>query len=303
MKIPAYFSAAYAPSSERLLARLQTTADMLDRLGLVDIIAPPQAVAANKLHGLHSPEYLEGFLRGEEPHASRQGIRWSPEVRDAALWMLGGQLVAAGHALQSGIAMNIARGFHHAVPQAGSGYCPLNGLALVAHAMPDRKVFVLDCDEHGGNGTAEFSELLDNLYTASIFGTRFGFLSGVRAWGFEVRTRETGYDRYREALAEAEHLLRSVMPDLLIYQAGADCHEKDPKNRVGLTTRQMFDRDLTVFRMARRLHIPTLFVVAGGYQDSRQVARLNANTVRAARHAWSELPLLRNLRPGTQTIV
>ena len=45
-------------------------------------------------------------------------------------------------------------------------------------------------------------------------------------------------------------------------------------------------RDLSVFRMARARGIPIVFVVAGGYQQAQRVARLNANTVRAARHAW-----------------
>jgi len=71
------------------------------------------------------------------------------------------------------------------VPSRGSGFCPINGLALVALRMPRLRTFVVDCDERGDNGTEEFAARLPNLYTASIFGTRFGCLGGERSWANE----------------------------------------------------------------------------------------------------------------------
>lgn len=91
----------------------------------------------------------------------------------------------------------------------------------------------------------------------------------------------------RPLLVEKMALGESHRPDLLLYQAGADGHVDDPRSLVGLSTRQWFERDLTVFRIARSRGIPLVFVVAGGYQDAERVARLNANTVRAARRVWS----------------
>lgn len=286
MRIPAFFRPEYAPVDEPSLARLGTAASKLARLGLVELIAP-EPIAPERLAGLHDEEYSRAFLSGEEPMASRHGIRWSPRVRDATLAMLGGQLAAADTALREGIAMNIARGFHHATPEAGSGFCPLNGLALVAHAHPELRVMVIDCDEHGGNGTEEFAARMSNLYNVSIFGTRFGCRGGLRSWAFQVRVREDGFDRYLDALRRAEALVDAHRPDLLLYQAGADCHENDPKSLARLSAQQLFERDLAVFRIARTRRIPILFVVAGGYQHAERVARLNANTVRAARWVWS----------------
>lgn len=285
MRIAAFFDDRYAPAEEPLFARLGTTASKLERLGLVELRAPA-ALPMPQLRGLHDDAYLDAFLSGEEPMASRQGIRWSPRIRDATLAMLGGQLSGAEEALRSGIAMNIARGFHHAVHASGSGFCPLNGLALLAHAWPQRRVMVIDCDEHGGNGTEEFAERLPNLYNVSVFGTRFGCRGGTRSWAFMVRARSDGFELYLEALREAEILVDTHRPDLLVYQAGADCHEDDPKSLTGLTTAQLFERDVAVFRIARQRSIPILFVVAGGYQGADRVARLNANTVRAARWVW-----------------
>lgn len=290
MRIPAFYSEAYAPDEEPLLARLRTTRDRLRRLDLIELSAPPD-LDVSLLSGLHDSRYLRGFLDGVEPFASRQGIRWSPRVRDASLAMLAGQLAGARSCLIHGrrIAMNIARGFHHAHPFGGSGFCALNGLALIAHAMPDVRVLVIDCDEHGGNGTEEFAALLPNLFAVSIFGTRFGCRGGLRSWAYPV-SRVEGYARYAGVLEEVSGIVDSLRPDLIVYQAGVDCHERDPKSRLRLKTRELFARDLAVFRIARAHGIPLLFVVAGGYQSAEDVARLNCNTVRAARYVFADTP-------------
>lgn len=289
-RVTAFYEPAYAPGHSPLLARLGVGAALLDRLGLVDLVAPPP-LPAEALSGLHAPDYLDAFLQGREPMASSQGIAWAPAVRDATLAMLAGQLAGARHALRHGIAMNLARGFHHAVYERGSGYCALNGLALVAHRFPDKRVFVIDCDEHGGNGTEEFAARMPNLFTASIFGTRFGCYGGVRSWAYKVNVARRGFAEYLFVLGQVRALLAEVRPDLVIYQAGADCHRDDPKSQAGLSTAELFFRDLAVFAMVRDLGIPVLFVLAGGYQKAEKVARLNANTVRAARRVYRELLL------------
>ncbi len=283
MRVRVFFSADYAPAGIPSLARLGVAAAEFERQGLADIRAPAP-LDVDVLRGLHDEAYLQAFLRGREPLASSQGIAWSPAMRDATLAMLAGQIEAARHALAHGMAMNLARGFHHAVYERGSGFCPINGLALVAHAMPDQRVFVVDCDEHGGNGTEEYAARLPNLFNASIFGTRFGCVGHARSWAFEVRVPRDGFAAYAAALKRIEQRLERERPDLVLYQAGADCHVGDPKSRACLSTRRMLERDLRVFRMVRRLGLPIVVVVAGGYQRASAVARLNAQTLRAARH-------------------
>ncbi|MBX3725331.1 MAG: hypothetical protein KF823_05385 [Xanthomonadales bacterium] len=282
--IPGFFAQAYAPATVPSLARLAVAAARMRRLGLV-AFQEPAPLPPELLRGLHADHYIDAFLTGSEPLASSQGLPWSPAMRDATLAMLGGQLAAAQHALRHGIALNLARGFHHAVPERGSGYCPVNGLALVAHAMPERRIFVIDCDEHGGDGTEEFAALLPNLYAATVFGTRFGCRGGERAWAWEAKVWRDGFQTYERALAGVFECIDQVRPDLVLYQAGVDCHANDPKGRSGLSTAQLFRRDLFVFSALAERALPVVFVVAGGYQDPVRVARLNCNTVRAARRA------------------
>jgi acetoin utilization deacetylase AcuC-like enzyme len=285
-RLRTYFHPDYAPDDVPSLARLGTAARHLQELGLADIVAPPE-LDRSVLRGLHSERYLDAFEYGTETLASSQGIAWSPRVRDASYAMLAGQLAAVEHALGHGIAMNLARGFHHAVFERGAGFCPLNGLALVAHHHPGLKVFVVDCDEHGGNGTEEYAARLPNLYNASMFGTRFGCVGNARSWPFEVRLARDGRRAHLAALEHIEAHVRATRPDLLLYQAGADSHERDPKSCSGFSARALGERDLRVFAMARRLAIPIVVVVAGGYQDADAIARINATTVRCAVRVFS----------------
>lgn len=280
-RLRVYYRSEYAPSQPFMLARLRALADSLALHPQVEMQAP-QPIALSNLRGLHNEDYLDAFLHGREPLASSQGVSWTPALRDATLAMLGGQLEAAQYAFEHGIAMNVARGFHHACWARGGGFCALNGLALLAHHLPQKKIFVIDCDEHGGDGTEDFCARLPNLYNASVFGTRYGYVGGPRSWAFPVDVRRDGYAVYAAALEQIRSLLAGLRPDLLVYQAGVDCHRDDRKGRAGLSTLHLFRRDRAVFGMARELGLPIVFVVAGGYQDARILARLNRNTVRAA---------------------
>ena len=281
-----FYSPLYAPDGEPLFARLAVAAHELEVADLVDVRPPPPFDRA-LLSGLHAAAYLDAFHRGIEPLASSQGIAWSAQVREAAYAMLAGQVAAVVHARERGIAMNLARGFHHAVFERGSGYCALNGLALIAHVWPAMKVFVIDCDEHGGNGTEEYAARMPNLYNASMFGTRFGCNGHERSWPFEVRLERDGADAHLRALAQIETLLVRHAPDLIVYQAGADSHENDPKSLARFSDRALAERDLAVFGMAHRLRVPVVFVVAGGYQSAADVARVNLATVRSALQVYS----------------
>jgi acetoin utilization deacetylase AcuC-like enzyme len=280
-RVTAFFRPEYAPAAIPSLSRLALAAEVMHDAGLVELVAP-QDLDRAALDGLHDPVYLEAFHRGTEPLGSSQGIAWSEAIRDATYAMLGGQLAAVDHALREGIALNLARGFHHAVRARGAGHCALNGLALVAHARPDLRVLVIDCDEHGGNGTEEFAAELGNLHSVSIFGTRFGCRGGTRSWAFHTPDAGTDFTIYRDALRATREIARDVQPGVILFQAGADCHENDPKSRARLTATQMFERDLAVFGLAADLDVPIVGLLGGGYQDPSAVAQLNANTARAA---------------------
>lgn len=285
MKIPAFYAPSYAPPQVASLQRLAATAAVVGSSGMAEILAPAP-LDPFLLDGLHSQRYVDAFLSGRGPLASSMGLPWTPQLRDAVLAMLGGQIASASSALKHGVAMNIAQGFHHAVFERGSSYCAINGLALLAKCMPDHRIFVIDCDEHGGNGTEEYADRLTNLYNVSIFGTRFGCRGGKRSWAFHVRDRPSGFFTYFDALRTTEALVDIHQPDLIVFQAGSDCHHRDPKSSLKLTLHELYARDFFVFQIAACRRIPIVFVVAGGYQPPARMARLNLSTLKAAHRTF-----------------
>lgn len=78
--------------------------------------------------------------------------------------------------------------------------------------------------------------------------------------------------------------------DLLIVNAGADPHVSDPLGGI-LTTRQMAERDRTVFTQAADMGLLVCVSLAGGYQQDEQgnidpVLRLHDTTFRLATAAF-----------------
>src|SRR5580700_4110664 len=88
----------------------------------------------------------------------------------------GATLAACRAALADGVGVNLAGGTHHAFADAGEGYCVFNDSAIAARAMlaegRARRVVVLDCDVHQGNGTAAILRGDAGAFTFSIHGAR-----------------------------------------------------------------------------------------------------------------------------------
>ncbi len=276
--IPTCFCDDYVvPTRSRSMLKLGYLAQTLASRGLATLV-DPGILDTDLLYKLHDPAYVDAFLNGEKPLAISQNLPWSDMLRSAVLAMQAGQLKAASIAMEHGIAANLANGFHHAKYARGGGFCTFNGLALTARAFPKHRVFVLDCDEHGGNGTEDFTERLPNLHTYSIFGKRFGCIGGPRSVADSLEAGPFNFFAYQQALERAFSTMSDWKPDLVVYQAGVDCHQQDPIGRGFLSASELKERDRLVFEYCRRHSIPVVFTMAGGYHELEQVAELHANT-------------------------
>jgi acetoin utilization deacetylase AcuC-like enzyme len=268
------------------MEKLTAVADVLRKHKMVELI-DPGLIDVEILKKLHNPQYVEAFLAGESAFATIQGFKpWNEQLRDAILSVQAGQLLGAKIALKEGIAANIAQGFHHASYESGAAYCTFNGLALVAKQNPEKRIFVLDCDQHGGDGTAIFTNRLTNLVNFGIFGIRFGCKAGERSLTRYIHPKQGNFDLYREAIFEAFQYASHWEADLIIYQAGMDCHQLDKYGSKWLTTELLYERDRLVFEMAKKMKIPLLFVLAGGYQELDDLVPLHVNTFKAANEIY-----------------
>ena len=283
MKLPLVYHPDYAPDQLAHFGRLRVVAEMAasEDLGQFHF---PQPLTLSDLRGLHDDAYLDAMLSGTLPLASSAYLPWSETLVNACLHMLGGQLLGAQLALAHGRSINLACGFHHAHPNTGGGFCVFNGLALVAHAYPKLTVAVFDCDEHGGDGTEAFAKRMSNLNTFSVFGSRFGVRGGVRSRAFHVPGggSETVNQLYLAVVDQVLDEILALAPDLVVYQAGMDSHEHDPRATLKLNTATLARRDQVVFATFRQAEIPVLGVLAGAYQGPQQVAEMYRNMLLAA---------------------
>jgi len=193
------YAANTPTASMRKLRHVAMAAEAAGLAALVD----PGSIDLDLLRKLHSPKFVDVFLSGAGSLASSQDWKWTPEIREGLLSINAGQIKAAELAFEHGIAANVAQGFHHAGYEKGSAFCTFNGLALVAQEFPKKRIFVLDCDEHGGNGTSEFTERLPNLFNYSICGSHWNFRENDRSVLHHLMPRRQNFAPYQAALKSA----------------------------------------------------------------------------------------------------
>jgi len=222
----------------------------------------------------HDKPFVLDVLNG---HRKNGFGNTSPKVASSLRYTSGAMLTAARYVLTTGqpIAAAPCSGFHHAGYDRAGGFCTFNGLMVTATALraahKNIRVAILDCDMHYGDGTDDIIERLDAK-------------SWVKHW-----TAGAPYVAPRQAADFFEELPEIIEAmadcDIVLYQAGADPHIDDPLGG-WLTTDQLYLRDRTVFAGFKRLGVPVVWNLAGGYQKSPdgsipKVLEIHDNTMRA----------------------
>lgn len=235
--------------------------------GLAIALRPVVPVGVDELAAAHDRAFVENVLasRADNGFGNRR-----PDVARSLHYTNGAMLCAARHALDSGIACAPVSGFHHANYASAGGFCTFNGLMVAATRLfaedKARRVMILDCDMHYGNGTDDIIERL-----------KLGERVENVTFGRWFSTAEQG-ERYLESLGREVQRFKDF--DLVLYQAGADVHVEDPLGGV-LTTEQMRTRDELVFRSAKTAGVALAWNLAGGYQQPlSKVVELHVQTMR-----------------------
>ena len=242
--------------------------------GLVrpEFVHEPLRAAPDDLLLVHTPDYVERFTDGRltRDEERRLGFPWSPALVERSYRAAGGTCEAAVHALDHGIAMNLAGGTHHAFPSHGEGFCVFNDVAVAIRMLQRagriERAAVIDLDVHQGNGTHAVFAGDDRVFTFSMHGGRnYPFHKVPGRLDVELEDR-TGDDEYLRLLGEAlPPVLAAAHPDLVVYLAGADPHECDRLGRLSLTFDGLARRDAMVIEQCREVGIPVVVTIAGGY--------------------------------------
>ena len=232
----------------------------------------PHAATDEELLRVHDRGYVgrvfSGTLTRDEQR--RIGFPWSAALVERSLRSTGAAVDAAAAAVEDGVAASLAGGTHHAGTSWGEGFCVFNDTAVATREMQARgaarRVLILDCDVHQGNGTAEIFAADPTVFTMSIHGAR-NFPLRKHPSSLDVPLDDgTDDDAYLAALAPAvaESFDRG-RPDLVFYIAGADPYEHDRLGRLRLTKQGLVDRDRMVLDAARAAGVPLAIVLGGGY--------------------------------------
>jgi acetoin utilization deacetylase AcuC-like enzyme len=188
----------------------------------------------------------------------------------------------------NGVAFNIAGGTHHAYSNRAEGFCLLNDQAIAAHWLLNQnlasQILIIDLDVHQGNGTAEIFNNESKVFTFSMHGDHNYPLhkekSDLDVPLFDGMTDEV----YLNLLVQnLEFILGKVSPDFIFYQCGVDILGTDKLGRLNITLEGCKKRDEIVFQVVKRLNIPIVCSMGGGYSpDIKTIIEAHANTFRVA---------------------
>jgi acetoin utilization deacetylase AcuC-like enzyme len=227
----------------------------------------PARIRLRDLARVHDPAYLESLVQEDALSRIFAVDAWDlrvGEVLESVRLACGGTLAAAREVLENGsAALNLVGGMHHAAPDRGAGFCPVNDIAVAIATLRaegyDGVVGVLDLDAHPPDGTAACLEHDERSWIASISGSDWGPLPG--RVDEIVLAQGTGDPAYLAALDAL--LARCPDADLLFVLAGGDVRGEDPIGELGLTEAGVRQRDARV--AAWRGTDPAVWLPAGGY--------------------------------------
>jgi len=247
----------------------------------------PEPMPLAWLQAVHCPDYVAEVLEARVPAAKerRIGFPITPPVARRSQLVPGGTFAAALVAQQRGFAANTGGGSHHALYDSGAGYCVFNDLALAAVRLVGeghaRRVLIVDCDVHQGDGTAALTAGRSDIATYSVHAEK----------NFPARKARSTLDvPLPDAVGDADYLdiLKRTLvplvdrfaPDLFLYQAGVDPLADDRLGRLALTPEGLDARDRFVARLARTRGIPLASTPGGGYgPDLKVIARRHVRSI------------------------
>jgi histone deacetylase 11 len=250
----------------------------------------PLELSKEQLLKVHTSEYLES-LKDSGVIASILEVFAASIVPSPLLdWRIlhpmrlagGGTLIACRLALQSGLAINLGGGYHHAERNHGGGFCVYSDVPIAVTLLRQEgligKILIIDTDAHQGNGFANvlrdtgWAHILD-LFDESIY----PFPKVLEDISVPLRAHTDG-NGYLTALEKAvPKAISRFQPDLIVYNAGSDVLASDPLSSLKVSPEEMCQRDLFVVSQCRERRIPLAMVLAGGY--SRESASAHGRSI------------------------
>jgi acetoin utilization deacetylase AcuC-like enzyme len=257
----------------------------------------PDPMPREWLEAVHDPAYVAQVFDVQVPREKerRIGFPVTARIRDRVRHTNGGTWLAAQLAFEHGYAANSAAGSHHALSHTGAGYCVFNDLAVASNRLiaqgDARRILIVDCDVHQGDGTASLTAARDDVFTLSLHAEKNFPVRKARSNRDVALPDGLDDDGFMEALdRHLPDVIDQFEPDFVFYQAGVDPHVDDKLGRLALTDEGLESRDRFVVSQARQRGLPIASALGGGYgDDQREVAARHARSMLAMADANAEV--------------
>lgn len=253
-------------------------------LGEDDFIQP-RPLDSREVAEVHTTDYVNDIKNASLSYAKQVKLElpYSPELAEASFICCGGTVEACEYAMKNGAGVHIGGGFHHAYPDHGEGFCVFNDVALGAlrAANKGKRVAVIDCDLHQGNGTAFIFRDDKRVFTFSIHQENNYPIPKEKS-DLDIPLGDSaGGDEYNSKLSEGIRKMKEVFkPDFAVYVAGSDPYEYDQLGGLRLSVEDLRMRDTIVRRETVESGIDLAVVFAGGYAvKPEDTALIHAQTV------------------------
>jgi len=242
----------------------------------------------------HSSLYVDKLMTNSlSPKEQRAiGFPQSPLLVNRERIIAKGTVDCCTHALENGVALNVAGGTHHAFADHGEGFCLLNDFAIAAnvllHEQKAQQILIIDLDVHQGNGTADLFKNEPKVFTFSMHG-RHNYPFHKKISDLDIALEDgTGDLEYLSLLMEhLSKLLENVKPDFAFYLSGVDILSTDKFGKLKVTPKGCIQRDRIVFNLLRQHQIPCVVAMGGGYsEDIKVIVEAHCNTFRAAKEIF-----------------
>ena len=254
----------------------------------------PKPIDLSIIERVHEPEYVKKLrtLTLNKSEARKIGFPLSKELVEREIIIAGGTIQGSMKAFETGVAMNIAGGTHHAFKGHGEAFCLLNDQAIAAQYLLDKKlvdrILIVDLDVHQGNGTAEIFQSNPNVFTFSMHGQKnYPFHKEQSDLDIALEDDCNDGDFLRILKKVLPGLIAKTRPDFIFYLCGVDVLKTDKLGRLGLTVAGCKQRDVFVLELCKKNNIPVQCSMGGGYsKEIKVIVDAHANTFRAAKHIF-----------------
>ncbi len=270
-------------------------------------ITPTDPAPVDMLRMVHTDDHLAQLGRSRYVASALEldslrflpaGILDSRVLRPMRLATMG-TVIAAQTALNTGIAINLSGGYHHASQDRGEGFCVYSDIAIAIAVLrqsqaitADDSVVIIDLDAHQGNGLARIFHqdatvhILD-MYNRDIYPHDAWAANRINcALPLTSGTRDERYLRVLQG-ALPVFLQTIPQPQIAFYNAGTDIYEQDPLGRLSVSQQGILARDRFVFQTLTNAGIPWVMVLSGGYtQESYQLV---ADSVADVLQTWGRI--------------